>query len=76
MTREIDLSKMTNSKEVLAQYRDQLEEEIKDVFIWAISTHGDDENGKKGTQIPYHYTVFTHYLDYILLGSWADFFNL
>ena len=36
MTRELDLSKMTNSKEVLPQYRDQLEEEIKDVFIWAI----------------------------------------
>ena len=36
MTREIDLSKLTNSKEVLPQNRDQLEEEIKDVFIWAI----------------------------------------
>ena len=36
MTRDLDLSKMTNSKEVLLQYRDQLEEEIKDVFIWAI----------------------------------------
>ena len=36
MTRELDLSKMTNSKEVLPQYRDQLEEEIKEVFIWAI----------------------------------------
>ena len=36
MTREIDLSKMTNSKEILPQFRDQLEEEIKDVFIWAI----------------------------------------
>ena len=36
MTREIDLSKMTNSKEVLPQFRDQLEDEIKDVFIWAV----------------------------------------
>ena len=36
MTRELDLSKMTNSKEVLPQYRDQLEEETKDVFIWAV----------------------------------------
>ena len=36
MTRELDLSKMTNSKEVLPQCRDQLEEEIKDVLIWAI----------------------------------------
>ena len=29
MTREIDQSKMTNYKEVLAKYRDQLEEERK-----------------------------------------------
>ena len=36
MTREIDLSKMTNSKEILPQFREHLEEEIKDVFIWAI----------------------------------------
>ena len=36
MIREIDLSKMTKPKKVLPQYRDQLEEEIKDVFIWAI----------------------------------------
>ena len=32
ITREIDLSKMTNSKNVLPQYIDQLEEEIKDVL--------------------------------------------
>ena len=36
MTRDIDLSKMTNSKEILPQFREQLEEENKDVFIWAI----------------------------------------
>ena len=33
MTRDIDLSKITNFKEVLPQFRDQLEDEIKDVFI-------------------------------------------
>ena len=43
ITRKIDLSKMTNSNEELPQYRDQLEEEIKDVFIWAISAHGDED---------------------------------
>ena len=32
MTRDIDLSKMTNSKEILPQFRDQLEDEIKDLF--------------------------------------------
>ena len=36
MTREIDLSKTINSKGVLPKYRDQFEEEIKDVLIWAI----------------------------------------
>ena len=36
MTRDIDLSTMTNSKEILPQFRERLEEEIKDVFIWAI----------------------------------------
>ena len=36
MTREIDLSKLTNSKEMLPRNRNQLDEEIKDVFTWAI----------------------------------------
>ena len=33
MTKDIDLSTMTNSKEILPQYRDQLETDIKDIFI-------------------------------------------
>ena len=36
MTKEIDLSIMTNNKEILPQFRDQLELEIKDIFLWAI----------------------------------------
>ena len=36
MTKDLDLSTMTNSKEILPQYRDQLEAEIKDIFLWAI----------------------------------------
>ena len=36
MTRDIALSKLANFKEKLPQYEDQLEENIKDVFIWAI----------------------------------------
>ena len=35
MTRDIDLSKIPNSKELLPQYRDQFEENVKDVIIWA-----------------------------------------
>ena len=33
MTKDIDLSTMTNNKEILPQLRDQLE--IKDIFLWA-----------------------------------------
>ena len=36
MTKDIDLSQMVNSKEILPQFRDQLELEIKDTFLWAI----------------------------------------
>ena len=32
MTNDIDLSTMTNSKEILPQYRDQLETDIKDIL--------------------------------------------
>ena len=33
MTKDLDLSTMTNSKEILPQYSDQLEAEIKDMFL-------------------------------------------
>ena len=36
MTKDINLSTITNSKEILPQFRDQLELEIKDTFLWAI----------------------------------------
>ena len=35
MTKDIDLSIMTNSKEVMPQFRDQLELVMKDTFLWA-----------------------------------------
>ena len=49
MTREMDLSKITNSKEVLLIYRDQLEKQIKNVFICAIgqSALTNDEDGER-----------------------------
>ena len=34
-------------KEIPSQFRDQLEEEVKDVFIWTISDHGNDKDGKR-----------------------------
>ena len=33
MTKDLDVSTMTNSKEILSQYRDQLEAEIKDITL-------------------------------------------
>ena len=55
MTREIDLSKIINSKEILPQFREQLEEELKDVFIWAIGQSAITEMTKtvrEGTKFP------------------------
>ena len=53
MTKEIELSIMTNSKEILPQYRDQLETDIKDIFTWAIGQNAiteipvsEDEDGQ------------------------------
>ena len=37
---------MTNNKEILTQYRDQLETEIKDIFIWAIGQNAITEMTK------------------------------
>ena len=36
MTQDIDLNTMTTDKEILADYRDELEIKIKDIFIWAL----------------------------------------
>ena len=85
MTREIDLSMMTNSKEVLPKYRDQLEEEIKDVFIWAIGQSALTEMTKtviegEPNYLPIHriYALFRlHFIpERNKQHSRADFFNL
>ena len=47
MTKEIDLSTMTNNKEILPQFRDQLELEIKDIFLWAIGQTAITEMTKR-----------------------------
>ena len=65
MTKDIDLSTMTNSKELLPQYRDQLETNIKDIFIWAIGQNAITEMTKTARErepssVPLHklYTLF------------------
>ena len=67
MTKEIDLSTMTNNKEILTQYRDQLETEIKDIFIWAIGQNAITEMTKtirERDRAHYHCINFTHFSDY------------
>ena len=85
MTREIDLSKMTNSKEVLPQFRDQLEDEIKDVFIWAVGqakltemTKTVREREPNSLQLYRPYALFRlHFIpERNKHHSRADFFNL
>ena len=87
MTKDIDLSTMTNSKEILPQNRDQLEAEIKDIFIWAIGQNANTELTKtvrerKPSSIPLHkiYTLFrlpfTPGTKRNLHHSRADFFAL
>ena len=46
MTKDQDLATMTNSKEILPQYRDQLEADIKEIFLWAIGQNAITEMTK------------------------------
>ena len=46
LTKDSDLSTMTNNKEILPQYCDQLETELKDLFPYAIGPNADTEMTK------------------------------
>ena len=52
MTKEIGVSTLVNSKETLPQYRNQLEAENKDIFLWAIGQKALTEmyQNRKGTK--------------------------
>ena len=85
MTKDLDLSKMTNSKEILPQYRDQLETEIKDIFLWAIGQNALTEMTKtvrerEPSSLPLYkpYTLFRlHFTpERNAQHSRADFFDL
>ena len=71
VTKDWDLWKMTNNKEKLPQHRDQLETEIKDIFLWAIGENAIKEMTKTvrerepENQAHYRYTNYTHCFDYI-----------
>ena len=36
MTQNVDLNEMTTDREIIRNYRDDLEHRIKDLFIWAL----------------------------------------
>ena len=85
MTKDIDLSTMTNSKEILPQNREQLELEIKDTFLWAIGQSALTEMTKMVRErepsiLPLHklYTLFRlHFTPKRnVQHSRADFFDL
>ena len=65
MTKDIDLSTITNNKEIIPQYRDQLEADIKDIFFWALGQNAITEMTKmvrerEPSSLPLHklYTLF------------------
>ena len=64
MTEDLDLPKMTNNKKILPQYRDQLEAEIKNIFLWAIGQNAITEMTKtirkRENQAHYRYINYTH----------------
>ena len=85
MTKDLDLSTMTNSKEILPQYRDQLEAEIKDIFLWAIGQNAITEMTKtvrerEPSSLPLHklHSLFRlHFTpERNVHHSRADFFEL
>ena len=85
MTKDLDLSKMTNNKEILPQYCDQLETEIKDIFLWAIGQNAITEMTKtvrerEPSSLPLHklYTLLRlHFTpERNVQHSRADFFDL
>ena len=85
MTKELDLSNMTNNKEILPQFRDQLELEIKDIFLWAIGQTALTEMTKtvrerEPSSLPLYklYTLFRlHFTpERNVQHSRADFFDL
>ena len=67
----MELSTMTNNKEILLEYRDHLEPEMKDIFLWAIGQNAVTESNKtvrdreRESRARYRYTNYIHYSDYI-----------
>ena len=85
MTRDIDLKEMANDKEILEDFRELLDREIKDIFVWAIGEAAVSEMTKTirerdPTSLPLHklYSLFRiHFIpERNIHHSRADFFNI
>ena len=85
MTRDIDLNIMTTDREILEEYREQLEDEIKDTFVWALGESAITEmtrtiREKEPTTLPLNrlYSLFRiHFIpERNKHHSRADFFNI
>ena len=69
MTKNFDISPLVNSKKILPQYREQMESEIKDIFLWtsgknALTEMTNTVTEREPSSIPLHklYTLFRlHY---------------
>ena len=48
MTQKIDLNRMTTDKKILEEYREELDIQVKDIFIWALGEEGVTEMTKTG----------------------------
>ena len=85
MTQNIDLNIMTTDREILENYRDDLEHRIKDLFIWALgesaiaemtrTARDNDPNRKDINQL---YSLFRlHFIpEQNKFHSRADFFGI
>ena len=85
MTKDINFSTMTNNKEILPQFRDQLEPEMKDIYLWAIGQTAITEMKKtvrerEPSSLPLQklYTLFRLHFkpERNVQHSRADFFDL
>ena len=85
MTQDIDMNNMTTDKEILPEFRDELEVKIKDKFIWALGeaavtemTKSVGDNDPNKVNINQLYALFR--LDFIpkrkKFHSRADFFGI
>ena len=79
MTQNIDLNIMTTDREMLEQYRAELEQRNKDLFIWALGesaitemTRTVRDNDPKRMDI-YQLTNYIHYSDYISFQNATSF---